>query len=209
MLLAGLFVSLMVALVKLLGSRIPSYEIVFFRSVVQLLVLTLVFCYIGFSSLRTSRPLLQGFRAVIAVLLINCNYYAFTKLPLTDVTAIGFSRYLFLALLAIPFLAEKFSIQRISASVICFISTVIVIQPGQSDLGGVALIALAGAGLGAVMMILIRKLTATDSNVVMMTYPSLAIFMITSIPTFVSWITPTGYELTLLILMSLTGISGQ
>ena len=148
----------MVVLIKLLGSRIPSFEIVFFRSIVQLMLLTAVFWRIGFSSLKTSRPLLQALRALIAVLLINCNFYAFTKLPIADVTAIGFSRNLFLALLAVPFLAEKISIHRILATIIGFIGIIIIIRPGQTAFQGAALIALVGAGLGATMMIMIRQI---------------------------------------------------
>jgi len=209
MLLAGLFFSVMVALIKFLGNRFASFEIVFFRSFVQLMVLSIVFARIGFSSLKTGRPLLQGFRALIAVMLINCNFYAFTKLPLADVTAIGFSRNLFLAFLAVPLLSEKMSIHRLSATIAGFVGIIIIIRPGQGLFDGVALIALAGAGLGATMMILNRKLTRSDSNVVMMTYPALAIVLATSIPTYMTWITPTGYELILLIVASFMGIIGQ
>ena len=209
MLLAGLLFSCMVALIKLLGSRIPSYEIVFFRSSIQLVVLFFVFCRIGFSSLKTTRPLLQGLRALIAVLLINCNFYAFTKLPLADVTSIGFSRNLFLILLAVPLLGEKVSVHRILATIVGFIGIIIIIRPGQSAFEGAALIALAGAGLGATMMIMIRKLTATDSNVAMMAYPSMAIVAVMSIPTYLLWIIPTNQEIVLLTLMSFMGISGQ
>ena len=209
MLLAGLLFSCMVALIKLLGSRIPSYEIVFFRSSIQLVVLSFVFWRIGFSSLKTTRPLLQGLRALTAVLLINCNFYAFTKLPLADVTSIGFSRNLFLILLAVPLLGEKVSMHRILAAIVGFIGIVIIIRPGQSAFEGAALIALAGAGLGATMMIMIRKLTATDSNVAMMAYPSMAIVSVMAIPTYLMWIAPTNHEILLLILMSFMGISGQ
>jgi drug/metabolite transporter (DMT)-like permease len=209
MVLAGLFFSVMVGLIKLLGNRIPSYEIVFFRSAIQILFLTIVFCRLGFSSLKTSRPLLQGLRMLIAVLLINCNFYAFTKLPVAEVTAIGFSRSLFLALLAIPLLAEKFTAHKVFALVFGFIGIVIITRPAQGTLDGVMLIALAGAALGAMMMIIIRKLTATDSNLVMMAYPSLGIILFTSIPTFMFWIMPTTHEMILLIIMSFLGIIGQ
>ena len=209
MLLAALFFSIMVALIKFLGSRFTSFEIVFFRSFIQLAVLFIVFSRIGFSSLKTSRPFLQGFRALTAILLINCNFYAFTKLPLADVTAIGFSRNLFLAFLAVPLLGEKMSIHRISATVAGFVGIVIIMRPGHGLFEGVALIALAGAGLGATMMILNRKLTRSDSNVVMMTYPALAIALSTSIPAYMTWITPTGYELILLIVAAFMGIIGQ
>ncbi len=209
MVLGGMFFSVMVALIKLLGSRITSFEIVFFRSVIQLAVLGIVFWRIGFSSLRTSRPLLQGLRALVAVLLINCNFYAFTKLPVAEVTSIGFSRNLFIVLLAVPLLSETLSIHRILATIIGFIGIIIILRPGQGVFEGAMMFALAGAFLGAVMMIMVRKLTASDSNVVMMTYPSMAIVLATSVPAYIFWITPTSHELLLLLLMSFMGLSGQ
>lgn len=209
LILAGVFFSFMVGLIKLLGNRIPSYEIVFFRSATQLIFLTFVFFRLGFSTLKTSRPLLQGIRTLIAVLLINCNFYAFTQLPVADVTAIGFSRSLFLALLAVPFLAEKFTPHKILALVFGFIGVLLITKPGPGTFQGVMLIALGGAALGATMMILIRKLTATDSNIVMMTYPALGIVLFTSIPTYMFWVMPTGHEFALLLTMSFLGIIGQ
>lgn len=209
MILTGLFFSAMVGLIKLLGHRIPSYEIVFFRSIIQLLVLIIIFWHIGFSALKTERPLLHGFRTLIAVLLINCNFYAFTQLPVAEVTAIGFSRNLFLAVLAVPILAEKVTIPRLIALIFGFIGILLIARPGDGSFEGVMLIALAAAALGAIMMIMIRKLTATDYNVVMMTYPALGIVLVTSLPTFIFWTQPTNHEFFLLILMSFLGIIGQ
>lgn len=209
MLTAGLFFSFMVALVKLLGSRFPSVEIVFFRSLVQLGVLSIVFWRVGFSSLKPNRPWLQGVRSLLAVALINCNYYAFTQLPLADVTAIGFSRNLFLAVLAVLFLGERMNSNRLVAMMVGFLGILIVVRPGSGLFEAAAAVALLGACLGAVMMTLIRKLTASDSNIVMMLYPAIAITLMTSIPAMMAWVAPNMKELGLLILMSLAGVIGQ
>ena len=209
MLTAGLFFSLMVALVKVLGSRFPSVEIVLFRSLVQLVVLFFVFWRTGFDSLKPNRPWLQGVRSLLAVALINCNYYAFTQLPLADVTAIGFSRNLFLAVLAVMVLGERLNTPRLLALLAGFLGILIVVRPGSGIFEASAGVALLGACLGAVMMTLIRKLTATDSNIVMMLYPAIAITCATSIPASMVWVTPTSGEMGLLILMSLAGVIGQ
>lgn len=209
MILAGLFFSSMVGLIKLLGHKIPSYEIVFFRSLIQLLVLVIVFWRIGFSALKTGRPLFHGIRALIAVVLINCNFYAFTQLPIAEVTAIGFSRNLFLALLAIPILGEKVTVPRMIASIIGFTGILLITRPGEATFEGGMFIAVFAAALGAIMMIMTRKLTTTDSNNVMMIYPALGIVLVTAIPTSMFWIQPTYHELFLLILMSILGIIGQ
>lgn len=199
----------MVGLIKLLGHKIPSYEIVFFRSLIQLLLLVIIFWRIGFSALKTGRPLFHGIRTLIAIVVINCNFYAFTQLPVAEVTAIGFSRNLFLAVFAIPILAEKVTVSRMIASIFGFIGILLITRPGEGTFEGVMFIAVFAAALGAILLIMIRKLTATDSNVVMMTYPALGIVLVTSIPTFMFWIQPTYYEFFLLILMSFLGTIGQ
>lgn len=209
MLLAGLLMSCMVVLIKILGNRLPSFEIVFFRSLLQLIVLASVFIRIGFSELKTSRPYLQTIRALVAVILINCNFYAFTKLPVADVTAIGFSRNLFLVILAIPLLGEKINIHRLLATIIGFTGIIIIVRPGYNTMEGATLFALAGAGLGATMVIMIRKLTITDSNLVMMTFPSLAVVPATGVPTLLYWQTPTPGAIILLLAMAALGITGQ
>lgn len=209
MLLAGVFFSVMVALIRLLGAQFPSVEIVFFRSLVQLIVLSFVFWRIGFASLKSNRPWMQLVRSLLAVALINCNYYAFTQLPLADVTAIGFSRNLFLVMLAMLFLGEKMNGSRLLVTLIGFFGILVVVRPGAGIFDSAAGVALLGACLGAVMMTLIRKLTADDSNIVMMVYPALATCLTTSIPAMMVWVPPTSSELGLLVLMALIGIVGQ
>jgi len=208
MLLAGLLFSSMVAFVKFLGTRIPSYEIVFFRSSIQIFSMMAIFWRIGFSSLKTKRPGLQGIRALLAVVLINCNYYAFTKLPIADATAIGFSRNLFLVILAALFLHEKVRLNRMLVTCAGFAGILLISPPG-SDFSAASWVALAGAGLGATMMILVRTLTFSDSNEVMMTYPALATVIASIIPTWIGWVSPTLSEFFLLVLMSYVGMLGQ
>jgi drug/metabolite transporter (DMT)-like permease len=209
MLIAGLFFSAMVALIKLLGARFPSVEIVFFRSVIQLIFLLVILWRVGFSSLKTKSPWLQGLRSLLAVVLINCNFYAFTQLPIADVTAIGFSRNIFLAVLAVLVLGERLTAQRVLATVIGFFGILIIVRPESGIFEGAALVALAGAFLGAIMMVLIRKLTASDSNIAMMAYPSFVIVLITFFPVLLVWVAPTLKELGLLTAMSCLGILGQ
>lgn len=209
MLLAGFFFSAMVALVKLLGSRFSSIEIVFFRSAVQLVVVSIVLWKTGFASIQTKRPLLHTCRALAAVLLLNCNFYAFTKLPMADVVAIGFSRNLFLVVLAVLVLGEKLNSRRLLATVVGFIGVIVIVRPGSSLLESAAWIALAGAGFGAIAITMIRKLTVTESNIALLFYPAIAIFLATVVPAKLVWITPTIPEFCLLILLSVMGISGQ
>jgi drug/metabolite transporter (DMT)-like permease len=206
---AALFFSAMVALIKQLGTRLPSFEIVFFRSSLQLAALFFVYCRVGFGALTTNNPRLQGWRALVGVLLINCNFYAFTQLPLADVTAIGFSRNLFLVVLALIFLGETLSVHRLVATLVGFCGIIIIMRPGTGVFETAAIFALAGAALGATMMVLIRRLTASDSNLVMMTYPAAAVTITTMVPAALFWVWPTAQEWLLIVAMAAIGASGQ
>jgi drug/metabolite transporter (DMT)-like permease len=98
------------------------------------------------------------------------------------VTAIGFSRNLFLVVLALIFLGETLSVHRLVATLVGFCGIIIIMRPGTGVFETAAIFALAGAALGATMMVLIRRLTASDSNLVMMTYPAAAVTITTMAP---------------------------
>jgi drug/metabolite transporter (DMT)-like permease len=82
-------------------------------------------------------------------------------------------------------------------------------RPGTGVFETAAIFALAGAALGATMMVLIRRLTASDSNLVMMTYPAAAVTITTMAPAALFWVWPTAQEWLLIVAMAAIGASGQ
>ncbi|WP_299025064.1 DMT family transporter [uncultured Sulfitobacter sp.] len=128
-----LCISLNDMLIKQLSSGYPLHQIVFFRSLIGLLV-TLVFLQFegGLPALRTDRPWLHVLRGVLVVIANMCFFLALAVLPLADVTALFFVAPLFITLLSIPLLGEKVGPLRLGAVLVGFIGVVIMQRPWAS-----------------------------------------------------------------------------
>ncbi|MEO1065737.1 MAG: DMT family transporter, partial [Pseudomonadota bacterium] len=129
MLLAALLFSLMVVVIKVIGSRLPIVEILFFRQLVMALIVAPVIWRGLPGSLRTKRPDLQALRVIAATTAMILGFSAFIHLPLSEATAIGFSKTMFITILAILFLKETVGIRRWSAVIVGFIGVLIMIAP--------------------------------------------------------------------------------
>ena len=208
-LLAGALYSIMSGLIKHLGGRIPSIEIVFFRAAVVLTLLIPVLARSGLSSLKTRRPRLHFMRVVLTVISLNATYFALTAMPLADVTAITFSRSLFATIFAVIFLSETVGRHRWVATAAGFIGVIVILRPGADGVEPAALFALLAACSVAGVMIIVRKLSTTEKVVTMMVYPAVFVVAVMAGPAAWFWVTPNQEELGLLLAMSLISLAAQ
>src|SRR5208282_5543781 len=103
-----LLFSIMGALVKLLGQRLGSFQIAFFRCFFGFIaILPFVLLKPGRQAFRTTHFRGHFLRGAIGVAALVAGFYATTRLPLTDSTAISFTAPLFMILTAIFLLGEK------------------------------------------------------------------------------------------------------
>src|SRR3546814_19119298 len=93
-------------MVKLVGARLDSLEIGFFRCAFGLATVLPFMLRGGTAAFRTERPMLHLFRGLLGTTAMFCSFYALTHLPLADATAIGFANTLFMIVLAVLFLGE-------------------------------------------------------------------------------------------------------
>src|SRR3546814_6641403 len=106
---------------KLVGSRLDSLEIGFFRCAFGLATVLPFMLRGGTAAFRTERPMLHLFRGLLGTTAMFCSFYALTHLPLADATAIGFANTLFMIVLARSeeHTSELQSLMRISYAVFC------------------------------------------------------------------------------------------
>lgn len=210
---AAFFFSLMTLFIKLVGQRLPSQEIVLVRSVVTLVYSYLAVRWAQVSPWGHQRKLLVlrglfGFGAMI------CFYFALTKLPLADTTAIFFSNPVLTALFAAVFLDEELGLSEILGALLSFGGILFIAQPTflfGADSESLNLLYVGVTVLGAIFAAsgyaVVRNLRTTEHPTVVVLYLPL-VATIGSIPTmgFVDMAWPTPYEWLLLIGgVSLTG----
>ena len=165
---AGVFcLATMDALAKFLGAGYPVVQLIFLRSVIALPLLLAIawFSEGGLAGLRTRRPWVHVFRAVLVALAIFTFYTALTYLPLAEVTAIAFAAPLMMTAMSRPLLGEHVGWRRWSAVLVGFLGVLIVVKPGTAAFQPAALIALAAALLYALMLMTARKFAASESAI--------------------------------------------
>jgi len=202
MVLAAFFFSLMALLVKVVGQRLPSAEMVLVRSVVGLVL--------SYGLLRRARVALWGqrkgllvFRGLAGFGGLLCMFYALTKLPLADATVIVYTNPVFTALLAALFLREMMGRREVLGLLLSLAGVVLVAQPAflfgatpESLDPFVVGIALLGAVFAATAYVTVRKLGETEHHLVVVFFfpliatPASVPFMISEAlwPTPLEWL---------------------
>jgi len=210
MLAAGLGFTLNGVLVKALGQQgLDAYQIAFFRAVVGLVAVLPFLWWIGFARLRTRHPWVHAFRVIFGAGAMVCGFYALTRLPLADVTALGFTTPLFATVLAVVFLREPVRWRRWTATALGFLGVVIMVRPGAGAFDPAAVVALGMAFGIAAALVLVKRLPAAESQIAMLFYFGLGSVAITAGPAAAVWQPPSGPQVLLLIVMGLLGLGSQ
>lgn len=213
MLAATALFTVMGALIKQVGDRIPFFEIMFFRSLLAMPVVLAIVLRLGNPQLATQRLAGHLLRALTGATAMACSFFSLTVLPFAEQTALTYTTPIFATLLAIPFLGERVGIHRFSAVGVGFLG-VVVIALGQGAFGGridpwIALgIALATVhGLfSATSTLLVRSLSGTERSTTIVIWQSLLTTGLTALTLPFVWVTP-GWE-TLLILIAIGTVGG-
>ncbi len=199
MLIASLGFSLMQVCVKYL-SHIPFTELVFFRSLVSV-VLSLAFIWkLGVHPLGNQRGVLflRGFFGVIALSLF---FFTLQKLPMATASTIQYLSPIFTTIFAIWILKEKVNSLRWLFFAISF-AGIFVLKGFDSNFKTIYLIAgIVSAVFAGLAYNMIRKLKDSDHPMVVVFYFPLVATPIMGVISLFYWVKPQGIDWLLLVLM--------
>jgi drug/metabolite transporter (DMT)-like permease len=196
-------------LVKFLGARIPAIEILFFRSAIGFCFVLPVFMRDPLAPLRTARQGMHFVRGAVGTLGNVLFFWTLTHMLLADAMALQFSRPLFMIPLAIAMLGEIVGWRRSIVTVAGFLGIVVYAHPFTAGFDPNVFVGAAGALVGALVVICIKRLSTTEPTPVIMFYYAFWTAVLSSIPSAWFWITPTWVELSLLVAVGFLGIFGQ
>ena len=208
--LAGFFIfPLHDAMAKLLVQDLSVWEIMFVRSSIILIIVTLINGASPFPrAYRSPVRLLLGLRALVIVAAWALYYSAARSLALGELVTIYFGSPILVALMAGPVLREQVSLSRWLAVCVGFVGVVIACRPGLSASGPV-LLALAAAALWSVSTILIRLTKLSEPTSVNMLTTNLGFFILAGIMLPWVWKAPSLHDCTLLLALSVAGATSQ
>ena len=209
MLLTGLLFIAVTGIVRHLGSDLPAVQAAFVRYAIGLGFM-LPFLY---RTLRTRliprRIGLHVLRGVVHGGGVILWFFAMARIPIAEVTAIGFTAPLFTTIGAVLFLGEKLRARRIAAVIAGFLGTVIILRPGIEAIHVGALAQLAAAPLFACSFIVAKKLTETESGSVIVAWLSVFVTLVLLPPALLVWRTPTMEELLWLTAVAACATAGH
>ncbi len=198
------------ALVKALSQTYHPFQVAFFRSLFALVPIgVMVAARGGIRILKTRNLAGHAARSGVGIAALLMFFYSFAHMKLADVVAIGFAGPLFITALSVPMLGEQVGWRRWSAVVVGFLGVVLVVNPGSGVFDPIGFIALGAAFFYSFAVIVIRRLSTTESNAAIVFYFSIAAATVCGAMMPFLWITPTYEHLLLLILIGFLGGSAQ
>ena len=125
--------SVMSLLVKVVGSSLSSFNLVFIRAMVQLVLAIFYLWYHAISPYKAEWPLKRKIvlvmRGVFGISGVSAIYFAMQYLPLGDSQALFFSSAVFAGVAARIVLGERFTALDLAISLVAMVGVVCVAQP--------------------------------------------------------------------------------
>jgi len=202
-------------------ATIPAGALVFFRCFFAILPVLawLIWRRQLRTALHTRDPLGHVLRAVVGGTSMGLGFFALTRLPLPESTALGYAAPLIVVMLSALLLKERVHVFRWTAVVIGLFGVLIILWPrltllqggnalGNSETIG-AIAAFCGAFVTALAMMQVRKLTRTERTeaIVIYFFISASLMSLVTIP--FGWVMPTPEQAMLLVGAGFVGGIGQ
>ncbi len=210
----------MATMLKATGT-IPAGELVFFRCFFAILP---VLAWLLWRrqlrvALHTRNPGGHVLRAVVGVTSMGLGFFALTRLPLPESTALGYAAPLIVVMLSAVLLKERVHVFRWTAVSVGLIGVLIILWPrltllqggdalGNSEAIG-AIAAFGGAFVTALAMMQVRKLTLTERTEAIVIYFFISASVISLVTLPFGWVRPTPEQAALLIGAGFAGGIGQ
>ena len=198
--LASFFFSLMTVCVKKVDNRIPIFELVFFRSILSLIITSIIINKKKINPWGLNKKLLI-LRGILGTSALLCIFYSIKNLPLSISTVIQYTYPIFISIFAVLFIKEKLSRQLLLAILLGWLGILIILNPYkltiiQIEINSLAvIIAFSGAIFTSLAYITVKKLSEQENIFVIIKYfPLISVIILMPFVLFY-WVTPEFQDL--------------
>ncbi len=198
MLVTGLCFIMVTALVKYMGPRLPSAEAAFLRYAMGLVFLLPALGVLRNAHLSRRQWGLFGLRGFLHAMGVILWFFAMTRLPIAEVTAMNYLAPIYVTVGAALFLGEKLAVRRIVAVIMGLAGAVIILRPGFREVSPGHIAMLFAAVVFAGSYLLAKMLSDEVKPAVIVSMMSIFVTLGLAPAAFPVWITPTTTEITIL-----------
>ncbi len=197
------------AAIKWLSEGLPSEVIVFFRNLFGLLALLPLLVRAGPGALKTRVFGLHLLRGLAGVFAMYCFFFAIAHIALADAMLLKLTSPIFIPIVAMVWLNERFPVAARWALGIGFIGVMMILRPTGGAFDWVMLVAIAGSVSAAVAKVTIRRLSVSEPVVRTVFYFGIIAACVSALPLVWAWQTPTPAEWLLLACLGPLASGGQ
>lgn len=204
--LSGLISSMNDALMRLMGSELHYFEIIWFRFFFGALTLFPIMLYIGKSLFKTQTVKMHILRGTLFYFAIAAWCFALTTpdVKVTLATTMSFTIPIFILILARFFLKETVNKTRWAAALLGLVGILVSLNP-FGDFNEMALILLVSVVIFATLDIINKVLVSKEPLLGMIFYSTLVSTLLGIFPLFYIWETPTASEIGILLILGAGG----
>jgi drug/metabolite transporter (DMT)-like permease len=198
MLVTGICFVMVTALVKYMGARVPPAEAAFIRYALGLVFMIPMIRPILRTRMTRRLWVMFSARGVFHGVGVILWFFAMTRIPLAEVTAMNYLSPVYVTLGAALFLGERLALRRILAIGFALLGVVIILRPGfrEVDPGHIAMLANAVIFAGSYLL---AKILADEVNAAIVVSMLSVFVTLTLAPfAFAVWVTPTLWEVAIL-----------
>ena len=195
--------------VRELSVHMSTFQLLFFRSLVGLLVISILLCRSGWVQIRSKQLGLQIFRNIVHYGGQFGWFVGIALIPLAEVFAIEYTVPIWTMIFAAPILGERLTAMRMLIVTIGFIGVLVILRPG-AEIIHIGAIAVIGAAICYAMAhVLTKKLTSTDSTLAILFYMTIVQLPLGLIPSLGDWYWPLLSEWPLIMVVGLSALSAH
>ena len=209
MVVTGLCFVAVTALVKYMGPGMPAQQSAFLRYLLGLVFLLPLLPRMFKDRITPVLWAQFGLRGALHGLGVILWFYAMTRIPIADVTAINYLAPIYVTIAAALFLGERLAFRRISAIVMALVGALIILRPGLREIGpGHWAMMLAAVVFGG--SYILAKITVDKAN------PEIVVAMLSVMVTlflapfaYLVWVTPEWTEVGILLVVAFFATAGH
>lgn len=200
--------ALSAAIIKLISVSLPNESIVFFRNLFGLVILAPFLINASTKILHTERLSLHLLRSTFGMGAMYCFFYALGHISLGNSMLLKSTIPLIIPFVGLLWLKESISQRIMIAGVLGFMGVFLILDP-SGNTNWASLVALASSLMAAMAFVTVRKLSATEPTLRIVSYFAIVGTCISAIPLIWAWQTPTLNQYMMLMGVGLTTTIGQ
>jgi len=209
MIVTGLMFVAVTAIVKHIGSDVPAAQAAFLRYLLGLVFLVPMIRPILAAHLTTRQVKLFALRGIVHTAAVILWFFAMTRIPIAEVTAMNYLSPVYVTIGAALFLGERLPPRRLIAVIVALIGALIILRPGAKAIEPGHIAMLVTAVMFAIGYLTAKQLSGEVSPAVVVGMLSITVTIGLAPFAWAVWVTPTWAEIGWLFLVACFATAGH